>query len=334
MANVQANTAAAGWRSIKNMVSGLLMDTMAVVVEEPGRVALRRLVLTPPDADDVVVAVDYSGISMGTEKLMYTGTMPAFPGMGYPLVPGYEAVGRIVDAGEAAKARIGETVFVPGSSKFEGARGLFGGQARHLITKAARVLSVPDGMGENAVLLSLAATAQHAVVGGQMPDLIIGHGVLGRLLARLALAGGVVPTVWEINDARLSGGEGYQVLKPGADERRDYRSIYDASGDSAILDQAVAHMGHGGEVVLAGFYSTPLSFHFAPAFRREARFRIATEFQPDDLAAVIAMVGSGRLSLEGLVTNRVPATEAPTAYGQAFTDPACLKMVFDWRDIA
>lgn len=310
------------------------MDTLAVVVEEPERVALRRLTLVPPDADDVVVEVDYSGISMGTEKLMYNGTMPAFPGMGYPLVPGYEAVGTIVDAGANQRDRIGQTVFVPGSSKFEGARGLFGGQARRVITGAARVIPMPDGMGEQAVLMSLAATAQHAVAGGEMPDLIIGHGVLGRLLARLALAAGVEPVVWEINDARLSGGEGYRVIKPESDERRDYRSIYDASGDHRILDSAVMHMARGGEIVLAGFYSEPLSFNFAPAFRREARIRIATEFQPDDLATCFAMVGSGGLSLEGLVTHRVPAAEAPTEYGRAFSDPTCLKMVFDWRNIA
>lgn len=310
------------------------MDTLAVVVEEPERVALRRLALLPADVDDVVVAVDYSGISMGTEKLMYNGTMPPFPGMGYPLVPGYEAVGTVIDAGANQKAMIGKTVFVPGSSKFEGARGLFGGQARHVITGAARVIPMPDGMGEQAVLMSLAATAQHAVVGGEMPDLIIGHGVLGRLLARLALAAGVEPVVWEINDARMSGAEGYRVIKPESDERRDYRSIYDASGDHRILDQAVMHMARGGEIVLAGFYSEPLSFNFAPAFRREARIRIATEFQPDDLATCFAMVGSGRLSLEGLVTHRVPADAAPTEYGRAFSDPNCLKMVFDWRNIA
>lgn len=310
------------------------METLAVVVEEPGRVALRRLGMAPPDGDDLVIAVDFSGISMGTEKLMYNGTMPAFPGMGYPLVPGYEAVGRVIDAGANARSRIGEHVFVPGSSKFIGARGLFGGSARTLVTGSSRVLNVPADLGEKAVLMSLAATAQHALVGGALPDLVIGHGVLGRLLARLAVAGGRRPTVWEINPARMSGAEGYQVIRPDQDDRRDYRSIYDASGDPAILDQAVAHMGHGGEVVLAGFYSEPLSFNFAPAFRREARFRIATEFQPDDLAAVIAQVGSGRLSLEGLVTNRVPAAEAPSAYGMAFSDPACLKMVFDWRDIS
>ena len=310
------------------------METWAVVVEAPGEVALRRLGMTPPDGDDLVIAVEFSGISMGTEKLMYNGSMPAFPGMGYPLVPGYEAVGRVVDAGAAAQARIGEQVFVPGSSKFIGARGLFGGSAQTLVTGSARVLSIPENLGESAVLLSLAATARHALAGGGLPDLIIGHGVLGRLLARMVVAEGQAPTVWEINPARMDGGEGYQVVTPDADARRDYRSVYDASGDAAILDAAIAHMAHGGEVVLAGFYSTPLSFNFAPAFRRETRIRIATEFLPDDLAAVLAMVGSGRLSLDGLVTNRVPASEAATAYGRAFSDPACLKMVFDWRALA
>ena len=312
------------------------MDTLAVVVEGPGQVTLRRLAITPPDDDELIIAVEFSGISMGTEKLMYTGLMPTFPGMGYPLVPGYEAVGRVTGAGSAptAQSRIGEQVFVPGSSKFIGARGLFGGSAQTLVTGSARVLSIPDTLGDSAVLMSLAATAHHALAGGALPDLIIGHGVLGRLLARLTLAAGHVPTVWEINPARMDGSDGYQVLRPDSDDRRDYRCIHDASGDPAILNAAIAHLGHGGEIVLAGFYSTPLSFDFAPAFRREARVRIAAEFQRDDLAAVVAMVGSGRLSLGGLISNRVPASQAPSAYGQAFTDPTCLKMVFDWRNLA
>ncbi len=311
------------------------METLAVVVEAPGQVALRTLGMTPPEGDDLVVAVDYSGISMGTEKLMYNGSMPMFPGMGYPLVPGYEAVGRVVDAAPDGRHRIGETVFVPGSSKFIGARGLFGGSASTLITGSARVLGIPSGLGDTAVLMSLAATAQHALVGGALPDLIIGHGVLGRLLARMAIAaGGAAPTVWEINPDRMAGGDGYTVTTPDQDERRDYLSIYDASGDSNILDPAIMRTARGGEIVLAGFYADPLNFQFAPAFRRETRIRIATEFLPADLAAVIAMVDNGQLSLDGLVTNLVPAASAATAYGQAFSDATCLKMVFDWRDAA
>lgn len=271
---------------------------------------------------------------MGTEKLLYNGTMPPFPGLGYPLVPGYEAVGRIIDAGVDAKSRIGGSVFVPGSSKFIGARGLFGGSAQTLITGTNRVLPIPAGLGEQAVLISLAATARHALVGGALPDLIIGHGVLGRLLARMAVAEGASPTVWEIAPERMSGAQGYVVTTAEADERKDYKSIYDASGDSDILDPLVMRLAPGGEIVLVGFYADPLHFQFAPAFRREMRMRIATEFQPQDLADTIEMVNAGRLSLDGLVTNRVPANDAATAYGEAFTNPSCLKMVFDWRDVA
>ena len=46
--------------------------------------------------------------------------------------------------------------------------------------------------------------------GKTAPDLIVGHGVLGRLLARLTIAAGCpAPTVWEIDPARMSGADGY-----------------------------------------------------------------------------------------------------------------------------
>ena len=66
---------------------------------------------------------------------------------------------------------------------------------------------------------------------------------------------------------------------PAEDTRRDYRAIYDASGDPALLDTLIARLAPGGEVVLAGFYSEPLTFAFPPAFMREARIRIAAEWR-------------------------------------------------------
>jgi 3-hydroxyethyl bacteriochlorophyllide a dehydrogenase len=64
---------------------------------------------------------------------------------------------------------------------------------------------------------------------------------------------------------------------------------------------------------------------------REARLRIAAQWQPGDLLAVRDMVQDGTLSLAGLITHRVEATEAADAYRTAFGDPSCLKMVLDWR---
>ena len=308
------------------------MNAIAVIMEAPERLALRPLALTAMDTADVRVEIEWSGISSGTEKLLWTGRMPNFPGMGYPLVPGYESVGRVVDAGIHARSRIGEWVFVPGANCYRDARGLFGGTARTVILPAARAVPISESLGRDGILLALAATAHHAIAGGAAPDLIVGHGILGRLLARITTAlGAPAPTVWETNPARRDGA-GYAAIDPQTDERRDYRTICDASGATDILDTLIPRIGKGGEIVLAGFYDR-LSFAFPPAFMREARLRIAAEFTPADTAAVLALVGSGALRLDGLISHIRPAADAADAYPQAFTDPDCLKMVLDWNAI-
>ena len=140
--------------------------SLAVVLEEPQRLALREVELDPPGEDDVIIETEFSGVSAGTERLLYTGRMPPFPGMGYPLVPGYESVGRVREAGAKSRRRAGEQVFVPGARCFGEVRGLFGGAASKVVLPGARVLPVDDRLGEKAVLLALAATAYHAVAGG------------------------------------------------------------------------------------------------------------------------------------------------------------------------
>lgn len=310
------------------------MNTIAVVLEQPERLVLSRLDLSPPGEEDVVVEIDWSGISTGTEKLLWSGTMPPFPGMGYPLVPGYESVGRVSAAGSRSGRHIGERVFVPGARCFGEVRGLFGGAARRVVVAGARVVPVDEQLGEQAVLLALAATAYHAFASPSHtpPDLIVGHGVLGRLLARLAvLAGDEPPVVWERDPRRATGAVGYRVIDSATDARRDYRCICEASGDAALLDSLIERLRPGGEIVLAGFYRAPIAFAFPPAFMREARLRIAAQWQESDLVAVTKLAEAGRLSLDGLITHRQQAEQAEAAYRTAFTDPACLKMVLDWR---
>ena len=309
------------------------METKAVVLTAPGELVLDTVGIVPPGSDDIIVEIKHSGISTGTEKLFWSGDMPPFPGMGYPLIPGYEAAGEVIEAGADSGYRVGEHVFVPGASCYEGAHGLFGAAAHQLVTKAARVTRIDPGMGAAGALLALAATARHAMAGPgkAVPDLIVGHGVLGRLLARLTIAAGApAPTVWEIDPQRMSGVDGYKVITPDQDDRRDYTSIYDASGRGDLLNDLVGRITKGGEIVLAGFYSDPLQFAFPPAFMKEARFRISAEWAPDDMIATKALVETGTLELADLITHQQPATDAPQAYETAFTDPACLKMILNW----
>ena len=314
------------------------MITKAVVMSEPGSLSIQPVDLKSPSKEDVVIKINYSGISTGTEKLFYNGKMPQFPGMGYPLVPGYESTGEVVQAPKDSNLKIGDMVFVPGADCYSGSvKSLFGGSAQMIISSPNRLIKIDSTMGCNGALFALAATARHAIAGfgNKMPDVIVGHGVLGRLLARLVmLAGEKPPIVWEKNILRHPGATGYEVVLPDYDERSDYDCIFDVSGDSEILDSLIGRVRKGGEVVLAGFYPERLGFGFAQAFLKEVSLRVSAEFTPEDVATTKLLIEDGSLSFDGLISNVSSAKEANKAYNIAFNNAECLKMVLDWRNAA
>lgn len=313
----------------QELSSGTALNADAIVFSGVRDVRLEGLELKPLTEGDLVIDVAWSGVSTGTERLLWSGEMPPFPGLSYPLVPGYEAVGRVVHS-EAGPDWIGADVFVPGASCYQNAVGLFGGSASRLIIPEQRAVRLDRPAQPEDVLLALAATAHHAIAQGQLPDLVIGHGVLGRLIARLVIAlGGQAPTVWETNPDRCDA-SGYKVIAPDMDARRDYASVCDASGSVLAIDTAIGHMAKGGELILAGFYADRVSFNFAPAFMRELRFRVAAEWADQDMMSVQELLARNTLSLDGLVTHVAEPANAQTAYETAFTQAACLKLVLDW----
>ena len=313
------------------------MKSTAVVFSRPKELSLQALELPQVQAGQLELAVQYSGISTEAERMLWDGSMSAFPGVGYPLIPGFETVGQVVKAPQGAKLKEGDMVFVPGANCFSGVKSMYGGAASRLVVSDQIVVPVSDELGVDAVLLALAATAYHAVSGGGVhapftpPDLIIGHGVMGRLLARLTVAAGCpAPTVWEAQAELAAGAQGYEVTRPEDDLRKDYKAIYHMNGDTFNLDYLIQRIRPGGEVVLAGLYKHGLQFSYSPAFSREARIRVSSEWKRPDLLAVNELVNSGQLSLKGLVTHVQAFHAANAAYETAFGDISCLKMVLDW----
>jgi 3-hydroxyethyl bacteriochlorophyllide a dehydrogenase len=217
----------------------------------------------------VVVDIEWSGISTGTEKLLWSGRMPPFPGMGYPLVPGYESVGRV-----AQPARLGPPCR---RTRVRARRQLLRRCARPVRRRGARLVvpahahcpSTNSGRTRRA-----AGAGRHGLprAGGArtaQPDLIVGHGVLGRLLARLPWLAGAAPVVWETNPARREA-PGLPGDRPGRPTRAATTAHLRRQRRRRMLDTLIGRLAPGGEVVLAGFYDEPLSF-LPAAFMREAR---------------------------------------------------------------
>ena len=161
--------------------------------------------------------------------------------------------------------------------------------------------------------------------------MVVGHGTLGRLIAKIVQLKGGEPIVAESDLNRRRGNFTYEVLKPDEINPTSFKSVVDASGDSNQLNNLINYLHPGGEIVLAGFYDKKLSFDFPQAFIREAKIRVAAQWQPTDLNEVANLFQTQKLKFENFVTHTSSAHEASEAYKVAFNDSSCLKMVLDWR---
>ena len=273
-----------------------MLSSLAVVLEQPKRVALERLPLDEPTAGDVTVETLWSGVSAGTERLLFTGRMPAFPGMGYPLVPGYESVGTVVEAGPDAGIAIGTQVFVPGAKCFGDsvrvrawrrrlASGRPGLPRRPGPGRTWRERRAAGSGGDRPARARAALRSKAFSLSATASSAACWRGSSSPREASLRSYG--KPTAFG-----RRGAVGYEVTSSDADARKDYRTIFDVSGDPAILDPLVQRLAPGGEIVLAGFYDR-LSFSFPPAFMREARIRVAAIWRDGDLAEIVKLRRGG-----------------------------------------
>ena len=239
-------------------------------IRSPGHGEIVRAALASPQRDEVRVAACYSGISRGTETLVFQGKVPSsqyqtmrapfqegeFPG---PLKYGYASVG-VVDAGP--KEWKGRSVFC-----------LFPHQDRYCVPSAAVVPLPTDVPPERAVLAANMETAVNVVwdaspaVGDRI--VVIGGGVVGLLVAWLCnRIAGVDLVLVDINPDRAAVAAGLGVaFSEDPPVGVDADLVVHASGDPDGLVAALDVAGTEGTIVEASWYgSCPVPLPLGEAF--------------------------------------------------------------------
>ena len=236
----------------------------------PGRGEIRAAALAPPGDGDVVVRALWSGVSRGTETMVFRGRVPeseweamrcpfqegAFP---YPVKYGYSSVGRV----ESGPAELqGAAVFC-----------LFPHQDRFVLPAGAVVRLPADLPALRAVLAANMETAINAlwdspVLTGQRIA-VVGAGVVGAAVARLAAAvAGVSVTLVDIDPAKaaLAAALGVGFALP-ADAPGDCDGVFEASGVPDGLVTALALAGDEAVVTVLSWYgSSPATLPLGGAF--------------------------------------------------------------------
>ena len=195
------------------------MKTKAIVIPQANVVEIREVELKPIGAEDVLIKTRLTSISAGTERMLLKGVMP-HPMLQFPVVPGYETVGEVIEVGDGAREWLGKRVYVGGNYGFIGVNPAFGGQSAYIVAPKTHLTDLQTLSDEQGVLLALAATALHGVDQGEIRDwgleindqspipnpqslLILGQGIVGQLAARIAKARGAHVTVTDKEEARL-----------------------------------------------------------------------------------------------------------------------------------
>jgi predicted dehydrogenase/NADPH:quinone reductase-like Zn-dependent oxidoreductase len=206
-----------------------------VVCHASGLVRLEPLEILAPGRGEVLVRVDLSGVSPGTERARYN-RLPNTPAT-YPFTPGYSGLGTVVEVGRGVRApHPGDRVWsqMPHASL-----------AR---VRADRCVRVPPEVGDaEAAFTTLGVIALQGVrkAGIRFGDrvAVLGRGALGILSARVArLAGASV-------DVRgRTTGEAGDVGAPA----EPYDVVLDVTGNPDAVVEAARLAGPGGRVVLIG----------------------------------------------------------------------------------
>jgi threonine dehydrogenase-like Zn-dependent dehydrogenase len=239
-------------------------------LREPGYGEIRSTDLPEPGPGEVLVRTVASGVSRGTEALVFRGGVPvgqydamrapfqdgAFPG---PVKYGYLSVG-VVEAGE--EALLGRTVFC-----------LHPHQTAYVVPVAA-VTVVPDEVpARRAVLAGSLETAVNALwdAGPLVGDRIavVGAGMVGACVARL-LGGIPGVRVWlvDVDPSRekLASDLGVRFTTP-ADAPRGLDLVLHASGAAAGLQVSLDLLGEEGTVTDLSWYGdTPVTLELGGSF--------------------------------------------------------------------
>ena len=318
------------------------MKAKAIVFSGVRQIELAEVTLKPLSSTDVLVETWWSSISTGTEKMAYNGLIPSPPFI-FPFIPGYETVGKIIQAGDHVnQSLIGKFAYVAGSFGYEGVNAAFGGASEYIVCPVESI-TVLDGI-ENpkcGIALPLGATALHIVDLAQVENkkiLILGQGAVGILCAELAkLMGAKLVAVTEPNPHRLNCSSADLKVNPDTEDvaaalaGHEFDVLIDSTGIMSAIDTGLRFLKFHGVVVFGGYYQR-MNIDYSQAFQKELSFIATKQWAKGDLDRVKELIGQRKLNAGKIFTHHHQVEESITeAYLQAFSDPDCLKMILFWK---
>ncbi|MDY7220920.1 zinc-dependent alcohol dehydrogenase [Halalkalibacterium halodurans] len=304
--------------------------------------------------NEVRIKPIYGGIC-GSDISVFKGRLPHAT---YPIRPGHELVGTIIDAGEKVEYEIGTRVVV-GPNTFCGtceycSKGQTniclnkeslgvnrdGGFSEEFVIPSRFVLPVPDHLlDELAVLIEPFSVVVHALDKVNIAEgtriAIIGCGTEGMLAVALAHYLGATITAVDVNTEKLKKVEEsfLGVVSSLPSEMKDdyFDVVIEAAGVESAVIQAVDVVKPGGDVVLVGM-ATEATLPIVRIVRKEVTIHGSIIYNfPDDFQKSINFLSEECFNAKPVISKVFPFREYVKAYNEAVSGRHG-KIILDFRE--
>ncbi|MGE5558070.1 MAG: zinc-dependent alcohol dehydrogenase [Bacillota bacterium] len=329
------------------------MKSKAIIFPAPYQVTVGEIDVPAPKAGEILTRTLYTGVSTGTETRVLTGKEE---GSSFPLIPGYENVGEIVETGEGVSLKPGTRVFVS-SSNFTGPYfKCWGAQVAYALSEADKAVPVPEGTDPVAALfVKTGAIALHGmeragITGGDTVA-VVGQGLIGHLAAQIAKAKGATVIAIDTLDERLeaakTAGADYTLNPVRENVEEKVKKItgggadvaVDVTGIASTVDQTARLLRSkpwqppyppSGRLVILGSYTEPVVFSYHPTlFEIEPDIYPSRDCTPDDLKKTMALIAAGAVKPSAVPARVFSYSEAEQAY-QVLLDRKAVRIIYRW----
>lgn len=311
----------------------------AAIIDQPGRVRVGDVPDPEPGESEVVVRVGACGIC-GTDVHIADGGFPPTP---YPIVPGHEFAGEIVELGKGVPGewQVGDRVAVDPSLFCGhcaacrsghgnlcvnwGATGdtVDGGFAEYVAVPAATCYRLPDHLtAQQGALVEPVSCAVHGLrrIGVEAAErfLVMGAGPMGLIMQQLLQRSGATVTVVDRNTTRLqmASSLGANAVAADAAELDDERfdAAIDCTGVVPAIEAAFGALRRGGRLLVFGVAPEEERVLLSP-FRiyNEEITIVGSMAVLHSFGTALDLVAAGAVDTSALVTDTLPLERYPEA---------------------
>lgn len=289
----------------------------------------------------------------GSDVAMMNGTHPYAI---YPVIPGHELAGRVLEAPSGQQLREGQLVAVRPtitcgtcSACLEGRTNnckevrvlgvhLDGGMIGEMAVPGELLYVCPEAMtADQVALVEPTAVAIHACnragLGSGMSLAVIGSGVIGLLVLQIARSWGCAPTLavdriperlqlaYSLGADLIVNNEQGDALSAGRELRPDgFDVVMDMVGTTATLADAIKLARRGGTIVPVALPHGAIEFDFEPLYRKELSI-VGSRLYDGDFAQAIDLIASGGVDADAIITHHFPLRDAETAFSTLMNHP-------------